>query len=71
MIPVKVVGSGLAIQVFYHNMRRLGNGLKSDPDLSIPWVVFEGIKETISSGVLQCFQRILQTFPLHGKGKME
>ena len=25
-IPVKVVGAGLAIQFFYHNMRRLGNG---------------------------------------------
>ena len=34
MIPVKVVGSGLAIQFFYHNMRRLGHGLKSDPDAS-------------------------------------
>lgn len=30
MIPVKVVGSGLAIQFFYYNMRRLGHGLKSE-----------------------------------------
>ncbi|KAK5140969.1 hypothetical protein LTR04_002779, partial [Oleoguttula sp. CCFEE 6159] len=36
--PVKVVGKGLAIQFFYHNMRRLGHGLKSDPDASIPWI---------------------------------
>ena len=40
MIPVKVVGGGLALQFFYWNMRRLGNGLKSDPDASIPWMIF-------------------------------
>jgi 2,4-dienoyl-CoA reductase-like NADH-dependent reductase (Old Yellow Enzyme family) len=37
-IPVKVVDSGLAIQLFYWNMRRLENGLKSDPYASIPYV---------------------------------
>ena len=71
MIPVKVVGAGLAIQFFYHNMRRLGNGLKSDPDLSIPWMVYEGIKETALSGLLQSFQRILQSLPLPAKGKTD
>jgi hypothetical protein len=39
-IPVKVVGGGLAIQFFYGNMRRLENGLKSDPYASIPYVLF-------------------------------
>ena len=38
-IPVKVVGSGMAIQFFYWKMRRLGNGLQSDPGASIPYVV--------------------------------
>ncbi|KAF2767163.1 FMN-linked oxidoreductase [Teratosphaeria nubilosa] len=38
MIPIKVVGSGLPIQFFYYNMRRLGKGLRSDPDISIPGV---------------------------------
>lgn len=45
-IPVKVVGGGLAIQFFYWNMRRLGNGLKSDPDASIPWVI---LTDTLSA----------------------
>ena len=67
LIPVKVVGSSLAIQFFYHNMRRLGNGMKSDPDASIPFIVWNGIVETFRSGLLQSFERILQSFPLHGE----
>lgn len=39
MTPVKVVGSGLPIQFFYFNMRRLRNGLCSDPDKNIPGIV--------------------------------
>ncbi len=49
MIPVKVVGGGLALQFFYWNMRRLGNGLKSDPDASIPWMVFSDTVELVRS----------------------
>ena len=64
MIPVKVVGAGLAIQFFYHNMRRLGNGLKSDPNISIPSIVFAGILETFKSGLLQTLERVLQSFPV-------
>lgn len=71
LIPVKVIGSGLAIQFFYHNMRRLGNGLKSDRDVSIPSIVFHGIMETFQSGLLQAMERVLQTFPLPGKAKGE
>ena len=63
MIPVKVVGSGLAIQFFYHNMRRLGHGLKSDPDASIPYIMFQGIVETFRSGLFQTVERMLQSFP--------
>ncbi|KAI9875447.1 MAG: hypothetical protein M1830_008461 [Pleopsidium flavum] len=69
MIPVKVVGAGLAIQFFYHNMRRLGNGLQCDPDVSIPWVVFEGLMETFRSGLMQTVQRVLQSLPVVDKGK--
>lgn len=47
MIPVKVVGSGSPLQFFYFNMRRLGNGLCSDPDKSIPGIVLSGIVETL------------------------
>lgn len=67
MIPVKVVGSGLAIQFFYHNMRRLGNGLKSDPDATIPYIVFQGVLETFRSGLLQTVERMLQSFPWQSK----
>ena len=68
---MKVIGSGLAIQFFYHNMRRLGNGLKSDRDVSIPSIVFHGIVETFQSGLLQAMERVLQSFPLPGKTKAE
>ena len=67
LIPVKVIGAGLAIQFFYHNMRRMGNGLKSDPDMSIPWVVYSDIIETLQSGLLQTAERILQSVPWFGK----
>ena len=67
MIPVKVVGAGLAIQFFYHNMRRMGNGLKSDPDMSIPSMVLKDIFETFRSGLLQTIGRMLQSFPWERK----
>ena len=67
MIPVKVVGSGLAIQFFYHNMRRLGHGLKSDLDASIPYIAFQGVLETFRSGLFQTVERILQSFPWRSK----
>ena len=61
MIPVKAVGSGLPIQFFYFNMRRLGNGLKSDPDKSIPGLVISAIVETVRSGFTVTLQRIVET----------
>ncbi len=67
MIPVKVVGAGLAIQFFYHNMRRLGNGLKSDPDVSIPYIVFQDILETVRSGLVRTMERLLADFPWGSK----
>ncbi len=67
MIPVKVVGAGLAIQFFYHNMRRLGNGLKSDPDASIPYIVFQNILETFRSGLGQTVERLFASFPWGSK----
>lgn len=59
MIPIKVVGSGLGIQFFYYNMRRLGKGLASDPEASIPWIVGVGIWEALSSGLLKSVQRLV------------
>jgi hypothetical protein len=62
-MPAKIIGAGLGIQFFYHNMRRLGNGLKSDPDLSIPKLMFLGTMETLTSGLSKLAQRILSTLP--------
>jgi len=71
MVPVKVVGAGLAIQFFYWNMRRLGNGLKSSPDASIPFVIFSDILETFRSGLSQTVERLLQSFPLRTRAKSD
>jgi len=50
MIPVKVVGSGLPVQLFYFNMKRLGRGLSPDPDKSIPGLLWGAIMESLSGG---------------------
>lgn len=42
IMPVKVVGSGLPIQFFYYNMKLLGAGLPSDPDISLPFIALYG-----------------------------
>ncbi|KAL8280781.1 hypothetical protein RQP46_006785 [Phenoliferia psychrophenolica] len=39
LMPAKVVGAGLPISFYYHQMQRLGLGLQSDPSLSIPYVM--------------------------------
>ncbi|KAK4561815.1 hypothetical protein LTR86_004494 [Recurvomyces mirabilis] len=59
MIPIKIVGGGLPIQFFYHNMRRLGRGLSSDPDISIPGVLFASLWESLLSGFGQTMQRVI------------
>jgi hypothetical protein len=51
LVPVEVVGSGLPIQFWYFNMKRLGRGLRPDPDKSIPVMVLSGIMDAVSSGV--------------------
>ncbi|KAH8658793.1 hypothetical protein BGZ60DRAFT_531474 [Tricladium varicosporioides] len=61
MVPVKVIGSGLPIQFFYFNMRRLGAGLQSDPDKSIPGIVFSAVLETLKCGVAVALQRVVET----------
>jgi len=61
MIPVKVVGSGLPVQLFYFNMRRLGKGLKPDPNKSIPGIVFSTVLETLYSSVAIALQRVVET----------
>lgn len=68
LIPVKVVGSGLAVQFFYHNMKRLGQGIGSDPDVSIPHIVWHNVVETVKSGLLDTVQRIVQILGLGNAG---
>jgi len=59
LIPIKAVGSGMGIQFFYYNMRRLGKGLASDPDASIPYIVGMSIWETLTEGALKTLQRLI------------
>jgi len=61
MIPVNIIGSGLAIQIFYFHMRRFGNGLCSDPDKNIPGIVLSGIVETPRSEVTVALDRSVET----------
>lgn len=61
-IPVKVVGSGLVIQFFYYNMRRIGRGLRCQPDASIPFIVAVGLWESLVSGVTRGVQKLLAVF---------
>ena len=61
MIPVKVIGSGLPIQFFYFNMRRLGKGLKPDPDKSIPGMVLSSIIETVRSGITSALEKVVES----------
>lgn len=69
MIPIKVVGSGLPIQFFYYNMRRLGNGLKSQPDASIPGILLINIWESVRGGLLNTAQKVLASIGGWGRVK--
>lgn len=71
MFPAKTIGGSFGIQFFYYNMRRLGHGLSSDPNASVPWVVGVGIYETLSNGVGQMMQRILATLTASSRVKTE
>ena len=59
LVPIKVIGSGLGIQFFYYNMKRLGKGLSSDPDASIPYILGVAIWETLTTGLLKTAQRVV------------
>ncbi len=53
------------------NLRRLGRGLKSDPDISIPSMIAVSLWETVSSGLLQTLQRLVAAFSGGQRVKME
>nr|OQO22164.1 hypothetical protein B0A51_08367 [Rachicladosporium sp. CCFEE 5018] len=71
LVPIKVIGSGLPIQFFYYNMKRLGNGLSSDPDASIPYVIAMSIWETVSSGWSKSIQQVIASISGGGRVKVE
>lgn len=68
VVPVKVVGAGLAIRFFYYNMRRLGKGLPSDPDISVLGVLWAGVLEVVRGGVGGVLQRVLAGWAGKGSG---
>ncbi|RDW83306.1 FMN-linked oxidoreductase-1 [Coleophoma crateriformis] len=71
MVPIKVVGSSLPIQLFYFNMRRLGNGLQPDPDKSILGMIWSSIVETFHSGLSVAVHRVLETCGLSKAQKVD
>lgn len=64
LIPVKAVGSGLGIEFFYFNMRRLGAGLKSDPNISIPSILFANILQGLSRSLRTLSENVFSHIPL-------
>lgn len=58
----RIVGGGLPIQFFYYNMRRLGNGLKCDPDASLPVILFAALLESVKVGVWKSWKSLARIF---------
>lgn len=61
MIPSKIIGGGLPLQFFYYNMRRLGNGLKSSPNTSIPFVFFSNVFRALRTSFTNSIRGLLIT----------
>lgn len=59
-----IITGQVQIDIRFHQMRRLGRGLKSDPDLSILRVLVADVVETFKAGSMGSLQRLLQTLPL-------
>ncbi|QIW95260.1 hypothetical protein AMS68_000778 [Peltaster fructicola] len=55
IMPAKIVGGGIPIRFFYWNMQRLGAGLKSDPDASLPWIVVSEVCQSIFQTLTSLF----------------
>lgn len=74
VIPAKIVGGGLPVQFFYYNsksfgvpyhcrahsrtVKRLGQGLTSDPDISIPWIAVYGAIGTLRAKLWNAWSSI-------------
>ena len=59
LIPVKIVGAGLAVEVFYYNMRRLGEGLGSDARIGIVGVAFRNVVDILRNGLVVMARRVI------------
>ena len=55
----------------FADMRRLGAGLKSDPDISIPGMLVVGLYETIRDGVHGLAQKVIAAWSGNGPVKVE
>lgn len=62
MIPVKVVGCGLPVQLLYWDMKRLGVGLESDREKTIPSLVVNSIIDAVENGMVDLFQNVKAIF---------
>lgn len=70
-IPIKVVGSGLGVQFFYYNMRRLGRGLPCQPDASIPYIMAIGAWESFFGVISKRLQRLIAVWSGERESKSE
>lgn len=59
MIPAKIVGSGLPIQFFYYNMKRLGAGLQSAPNTTLPFVFFYNIYSGLRKSLTKALHKLV------------
>lgn len=59
LIPAKVVGGSLGIEFFYYNMRRLGRGLQSAPNVSIPFIVLHNLFDGLRASFWKSLQRLV------------
>lgn len=57
-VPAKVVGSGLPIQFFYWNMRRLGRGEKPSPETTLAEMVGSEVLESLRGWVGRWVERV-------------
>ncbi|EME43373.1 hypothetical protein DOTSEDRAFT_72697 [Dothistroma septosporum NZE10] len=58
-VPTKVIGGRLPIQFFYYNMRRLGSGMTSDPNATLPFVFFHNLWRGLKASIFGPLQRIM------------
>ncbi|KAL8286164.1 hypothetical protein RQP46_004652 [Phenoliferia psychrophenolica] len=66
-VPARVVGAGLPLRFFYHQMMRLGAGLNSDTKITLPYIFFYNLTWGIKSKIKASLRPYFAIFNLFGK----